>query len=180
LASLILTHDPDGVVPGLKEVAPDKQPPVWFVFWSFRVMVAMGLLMIAVAFIGVFLRRDGKLYRSRPFLQTLRLMSIAPFFAVLAGWFVTEAGRSPWLVYEMMTQQEAITPSLTGWMVLTTLIGYFLVYLVVFVTGSYYLTRVIRGGMQPELPHDDVETAMRPLSAAHESLDDDASRTVRS
>ncbi|WP_158773932.1 cytochrome ubiquinol oxidase subunit I [Cobetia sp. L2A1] len=180
LASLILTHDIDGVVPGLKEVPPEEQPPVWFVFWSFRVMVAMGLLMIAVVVTGLFMRRGGKLYRSRPFLQTLRLMSIAPFFAVLAGWFVTESGRAPWLVYGMMTQAEAVTPSLTGWMVLTTLIGYFLVYLVVFLVGSYYLTRVIRGGMLPELPHDEVETPMRPLSAAHERLDGDASRTVRS
>ncbi|MED5294550.1 MAG: cytochrome ubiquinol oxidase subunit I [Pseudomonadota bacterium] len=177
LASLILTHDLDGEVPGLKAVPKEEQPPVWFVFWSFRAMVAMGMLMIAVAFVGLWLRRGGRLYRSRPFLQTLRLMSVAPFIAVLGGWFVTEAGRAPWLVYGMMTQTEAVTPSLSGWMVLATLIGYVLVYAVVFLTGGYYLTRVVRQGMLAEEPHDDeVETAKRPLSAAHATLEADAGR----
>ncbi|MEE3215348.1 MAG: cytochrome ubiquinol oxidase subunit I, partial [Pseudomonadota bacterium] len=177
LASLILTHDLDGEVPGLKAVPKEEQPPVWFVFWSFRAMVAMGMLMIAVAFVGLWLRRGGRLYRSRPFLQTLRLMSVAPFIAVLGGWFVTEAGRAPWLVYGMMTQAEAVTPSLSGWMVLATLIGYVLVYAVVFLTGGYYLTRVVRQGMLAEEPHDDeVETAKRPLSAAHATLEADAGR----
>ncbi|WP_348815997.1 cytochrome ubiquinol oxidase subunit I [Halomonas sp. H10-59] len=177
LASLILTHDLDGEVPGLKEVPVEEQPPVWFVFWSFRAMVGMGMLMIAVAFTGLWLRRGGRLYKSRPFLQTLRLMSVAPFIAVLGGWFVTEAGRAPWLVYGMMTQAEAVTPSLSGWMVLATLIGYVLVYAVVFLTGGYYLTRVVRQGMLAEEPHDDeVETAKRPLSAAHATLEADAGR----
>ncbi|MBN8411084.1 cytochrome ubiquinol oxidase subunit I [Halomonas litopenaei] len=177
LASLILTHDLDGEVPGLKAVPKEEQPPVWFVFWSFRAMVAMGMLMIAVAFVGLWLRRGGRLYRSRPFLQTLRLMSVAPFIAVLGGWFVTEAGRAPWLVYGMMTQTEAVTPSLSGWMVLATLIGYVLVYAVVFLTGGYYLTRVVRQGMLAEEPRDDeVETAKRPLSAAHATLEADAGR----
>ena len=177
LASLILTHDLDGEVPGLKEVPVEEQPPVWFVFWSFRAMVGMGMLMIAVAFTGLWLRRGGRLYKSRPFLQTLRLMSVAPFIAVLGGWFVTEAGRAPWLVYGMMTQAEGVTPSLSGWMVLATLIGYVLVYAVVFLSGGYYLTRVVRQGMLAEEPHDDeVETAKRPLSAAHATLEADAGR----
>ncbi|MCJ8285920.1 cytochrome ubiquinol oxidase subunit I [Halomonas sp.] len=177
LASLILTHDLDGEVPGLKEVPVEEQPPVWFVFWSFRAMVGMGMLMIAVAFTGLWLRRGGRLYKSRPFLQTLRLMSVAPFIAVLGGWFVTEAGRAPWLVYGMMTQAEGVTPSLSSWMVLATLIGYVLVYAVVFLTGGYYLTRVVRQGMLAEEPHDDeVETAKRPLSAAHATLEADAGR----
>ena len=177
LASLILTHDLDGEVPGLKEVPVEEQPPVWFVFWSFRAMVGMGMLMIVVAFTGLWLRRGGRLYKSRPFLQTLRLMSVAPFIAVLGGWFVTEAGRAPWLVYGMMTQAEGVTPSLSGWMVLATLIGYVLVYAVVFLTGGYYLTRVVRQGMLAEEPHDDeVETAKRPLSAAHATLEADAGR----
>ena len=177
LASLILTHDLDGEVPGLKEVPVEEQPPVWFVFWSFRAMVGMGMLMIAVAFTGLWLRRGGRLYKSRPFLQTLRLMSVAPFIAVLGGWFVTEAGRAPWLVYGLMNQAEGVTPSLSGWMVLATLIGYVLVYAVVFLTGGYYLTRVVRQGMLAEEPHDDeVETAKRPLSAAHATLEADAGR----
>ena len=180
LASLILTHDVDGVVPGLKDVPPEEQPPVAFVFWSFRAMVAMGMLMILVSFVGLWLRRGGRLYHSKPFLQTLRLMTISPFIAVLGGWFVTEAGRSPWLVYGIMTQAEAVTPSLTGWMVLVTLIGYAAVYAVVFLTGAYYLTRVVRQGMLAEEPHHEVEQPMRPLSAAHTSLEADSGRVIGS
>ncbi|MGQ7249398.1 cytochrome ubiquinol oxidase subunit I [Halomonas sp. V046] len=180
LASLILTHDINGEVPGLKEVAPEEQPPVWFVFWSFRAMVAMGMLMILVSFIALWLRRGDRLYRSRPFLQTLRLMTIAPFIAVLGGWFVTESGRSPWLVYGMMTQAEGVTPSLTGWMVLVTLIGYVAVYAVVFLCGGYYLTRVVRQGMLSEPPSDEVQTAKRPLSAADATFEADAGRTLGS
>ncbi|KXS39178.1 cytochrome ubiquinol oxidase subunit I [Modicisalibacter tunisiensis] len=173
LASLILTHEWNGEVPGLREAPADEQPPVWITFFSFRVMVGLGLLMIVFAVAGLLLRRGGRLYTSRPFLQGLRLMSVAPFIAVLAGWFVTETGRAPWLVYGMMTQAEAVTPSLTGGMALFTLIGYVAVYAVVFYAGVYYLTRVIRQGMTEEGEVEDVERAMRPLSASHVPYDDD-------
>ncbi|MDC8804713.1 cytochrome ubiquinol oxidase subunit I [Halomonas pacifica] len=173
LASIILRHDPEGVVPGLTEVAPEEQPPVWLVFWSFRVMVGLGLLMILVAVAGLWLRRGGRLYEHRGFLQLLRLMSVTPFVAVLAGWFVTETGRAPWLVYGLMNQAEALTPSLTGGMALFTLIGYAAVYAVVFWAGVYYLTRVVRQGMQDgEEIQGEVERPMRPLSASHTPFDD--------
>ncbi len=179
LASLILTHDPAGVVPGLSEVAPEEQPPVWLVFWSFRVMVGLGLLMIAVAVAGLWLRRGGRLYEHRGFLQLLRLMSVTPFIAVLAGWFVTEIGRAPWLVYGQMSHSEALTPSLTGGMALFTLIGYVAVYALVFWAGVYYLTRVVRQGMQDgEEIQGEVERAMRPLSASHTPFDDGPAATA--
>ncbi|QEA39771.1 cytochrome ubiquinol oxidase subunit I [Pistricoccus aurantiacus] len=173
MASLILTHSFDGEVPGLKEVPRDEQPPVWITFWSFRIMVALGFLMIAVAFYGLWLRRDERLYRHRVYLQTLRLMSITPFIAALAGWFVTETGRAPWLVYGVMTHAEGLTPSLTGGMALFTLIGYMAVYAVVFYAGVFYLTRVVRGGMldNEREPDEQVERPMRPFSATHIPFD---------
>ncbi|SFU30475.1 cytochrome ubiquinol oxidase subunit I [Halomonas korlensis] len=179
LASIILTHDPDGEVPGIREASPEEQPPVAIVFWAFRVMVGLGFLMIAVAFAGLWLRRGGRVYTHRGYLQTLRVMTAAPFVAVLAGWIVTETGRAPWLVYEVMSHAEGLTPSLTGGMALFTLIGYMAVYAVVFYAGVYYLTRVVRQGMLPGQPHfpDDIERPARPLSAAHATFDD-ASRTT--
>ena len=177
LASLILTHSTDGVIQGLNEFAPEEQPPVWIVFWAFRVMVGIGLLMIATALIGLLLRRKGKFHQHTGFLKTLEYMIPMPFVAVLAGWIVTESGRAPWLVYGMMAHAEGVTPSLTGPMALFTLVGYVLVYAVVFYAGIYYLTRVVRNGM---LPNEERETAgdnfrrpMRPLSATETPFDDD-------
>lgn len=176
LASFILTHDWDGVIPGLKEVPVEEQPPVFIVFWSFRVMVGLGLLMILVAVWGVVLRPGGRYYQSPAFLQTLRLMSISPFLAVLAGWVVTEVGRAPWLIYGQMTHAEGLTPSLTGGMALFTLIGYIVVYSLVFSAGVYYLLKVFRGGLEKaNAPHelDEIERPKRPFSAAHVAIEGD-------
>ncbi|MBW0146278.1 cytochrome ubiquinol oxidase subunit I [Marinobacter arenosus] len=169
LASMILTHEWDGEVPGLNEVPVAEQPPVAIVFWSFRVMVGLGLLMIAFAVTGLILRAGGRYYRNPWFLQGLRFMSVAPFLAVLSGWFVTEIGRAPWLVYGVMTQAESLTPSLTGAMALFTLIGYIVVYGLVFTAGLYYLMRVLYVGLEDR--HDEeeheAERPKRPFSAAH-------------
>ena len=99
-------------------------------------------------------------------------MTLSPFIAVLAGWFVTEVGRAPYLIYGQMTHAEGVTPSLTGGMALFTLIGYFLVYAFVFAAGAYYLTRVIRTGTEGTEQHDDEKhRPKRPLSAAEASFD---------
>ncbi|MCB8890398.1 cytochrome ubiquinol oxidase subunit I [Vreelandella malpeensis] len=177
LASIILTHSLDGEIPGISEVAPEEQPPVALVFWSFRVMVGIGLIMIAVSFAGLVLRRRGRIFESELFLKTLVGMISLPFLAVLAGWIVTESGRAPWLVYGMMTHAEGLTPSLTGPVALFSLIGYVLVYAVVFYSGIYYLTRVVRNGMLPARAQaetdQDADRPKRPLSAAHTPFDDD-------
>lgn len=182
LGSLILTHDPDGEVPGLKEVAPEERPPVWIVFWSFRVMVGIGMLMIAVALCGLVLRKGGRYWRQPIFLNSLRLMAFTPFAAVLCGWIVTEVGRFPWLVYGQMSQIEGLTPSLTGGMVLFTLLGYMLVYAVIFSAGIYYLMRVLRAGIESIDRHDetqDIERPKRPLSASHVSIEEGGEHHAR-
>jgi len=169
MASLILTHTWDGEVPGITDVPVEEQPPVAFVFWSFRIMVGIGVLMIAFAIAGLILRAKGRYWQTPWFLQGLRFMSVAPFLAVLSGWFVTEAGRAPWLVYGIMDQAAALTPSLTGGMALFTLIGYIVVYAIVFTAGVYYLMRVLYVGLEDssdELAHE-AERPARPLSAAH-------------
>ncbi|WP_434985647.1 cytochrome ubiquinol oxidase subunit I [Vreelandella zhaodongensis] len=175
LASLILTHSLDGEVPGLNAVPAEEQPPVIVVFWAFRVMVGIGLLMIAVSLVGLLLRRHERIYHNTLFLKTLTIMIGAPFLAVLAGWIVTESGRAPWLVYGVMTHAEGLTPSLTGGMALFTLIGYIAVYSVVFLTGIYYLSRVVRNGMKefPVEVEGEVGRPKRPFSAAQTPFDDD-------
>jgi cytochrome d ubiquinol oxidase subunit I len=176
LASFILTHEWDGVLLGLKEVPVEEQPPVFIVFWSFRVMVGLGILMILIAIWGLMLRPGGRYYRSPAFLQSLRLMSLSPFLAVLSGWVVTEVGRAPWLIFGQMTHAEGLTPSLTGGMALFTLIGYIIVYSLVFSAGVYYLLKVFRGGLEKaNKPHeqDEIERPKRPFSAAHAGIEGD-------
>ena len=171
-ASLILTHELHGEVPGLKEVAPDERPPVGPVFWSFRVMVAIGFLMVAAAAWGAWLRWRGRLFASPRFLRALTWMIPAPFIAVLAGWFVTEIGRAPFLVYGMMTHAEGVTPSLTTGMALFSLIGYIVVYALVFTAGLYYVTRIVRQGPEGSAHIEEPGHAKRPWSAADVPFDD--------
>ncbi|MDQ2068397.1 cytochrome ubiquinol oxidase subunit I [Natronospira bacteriovora] len=164
-ASLILTHELDGEIRGLKEWAPEDRPHVATVFWSFRIMVGLGLLMIVFALAGVVQLVRGRLYESRRLLRIYTWMIPAPFIAVLAGWFVTEVGRQPWLVHGIMRVEEGITPSLTGGMALFTLIGFILVYSAVFVAGVYYLGRVMRAGPESFKAEDeDSGIAKRPLA----------------
>ncbi|MGM0569118.1 cytochrome ubiquinol oxidase subunit I [Marinobacter sp.] len=167
MASLILAHDIDGEVPGLDLAPVEEQPPVFLVFWSFRIMVGLGFLMIGFAIAGLILRRGGRYATTNWFLQGLRLMALTPFVAVLSGWFVTEFGRAPWLVYGMMTQAEGVTPSLSGGMALFTLIGYIVVYALVFSAGVYYLMRVLHDGLEAKTTEHPSDHPKRPLSASH-------------
>ena len=176
LASLILTHDMDGEVPGLMDWPAEERPPVGIVFWSFRIMVGIGMLMIAVALTGLVLRIRGRLHTARHFLRLCSWMIPLPFIAVLAGWITTEVGRQPWIIYGQMTLAEGLTPSLTGGMALFTLIGYLLVYAGVFVAGVYYLSRVMRKGpegINVSPRKADSAKPKRPLSAVDTGFDDD-------
>ncbi|MDT8409504.1 MAG: cytochrome ubiquinol oxidase subunit I [Wenzhouxiangellaceae bacterium] len=175
LGSLILTHSLDGEVAGLKSVRAEDRPPVGIVFWSFRIMVALGLLFIVLSWAGLVQLLRGRLFESKRLLTAFSWSYPLPFIAVLAGWIVTEVGRQPWIVQNMMRVSDAVTPSLTGWMALTTLIGYILVYAVVFGSGIYYLRRVIRGGPDPIEDRKDSESARpkRPFSALETDFDDE-------
>jgi cytochrome d ubiquinol oxidase subunit I len=105
-ASLILTHRSDGHVRGLDEFR-DAHPPVGPVFWAFRVMVGVGLLMLAVSWSGLWLMRGRD--PPRPWLQATVSMTFAGWVATLAGWYVTEIGRQPWLVYGVLRTEAAVT-----------------------------------------------------------------------
>lgn len=175
LASLILTHEWDGEIRGLKEWMPAERPNVPIVFWAFRIMVGIGLLMILVALWGAWLLLRGPMEGRARFLRVLTWMIPLPFLAVLSGWFVTEVGRQPYLVYGLITVQEGVTPSLTGGMALFTLLGYIAVYAVVFTAGIYYLLRIVRHGMvmpteYPAYPEEERGRPKRPLSAAEMPL----------
>ncbi|MEI5638045.1 MULTISPECIES: cytochrome ubiquinol oxidase subunit I [unclassified Pseudoalteromonas] len=127
LASLILTHEMDGEIKGLNEFK-GEHPPVKPVFYSFRVMVGMGMLMIAVALLTRFtLYRKGALPDWQ--LKVLVAMTFSGWIATLAGWYVTEVGRQPYIVSGVLRVEEAVTTLPSG-NVLFTLIGYLSIYAV--------------------------------------------------
>ncbi len=131
-ASLILTHSPDGQVPGLNDfVGPDGEimhPPVAPVFWGFRIMVGTGMAMLALSWGGLLLlRKYGAGDMPRLPLYVFSAMSFSGWIATLAGWYTTEIGRQPWLVQGVLSTKEAVSDVPAG-MVLSTLIGYLIVY----------------------------------------------------
>jgi cytochrome bd ubiquinol oxidase subunit I len=174
LGSLILTHSWDGRLPALKQYAPQDRPNSTVVFWTFRVMVGLGILMIGVGIWSAWLRWRGKLWHCRPFLRLLVWMGPSGVIALLAGWFTTEIGRQPWTIYGLLRTADAV--SAHGAVQLSiTLLLFVLVYSAVFGMGIVYLLRLIRIG---PVPHTDQATRhggpgqerqpMRPLSAASE------------
>ncbi|HTV98291.1 MAG TPA: cytochrome ubiquinol oxidase subunit I [Steroidobacteraceae bacterium] len=146
LGSLILTHDPRGVVPGLKDVPPEDRPPVAVPFFAFRLMVGIGLSMLAIIAAGWWLRARGVLYGCGWFLRTCEIASVFGFLAVIAGWTTTEVGRQPWTVYGLLRTADSVSPSLTGGDVGLSLLGYAAVYLIVYTIGFRHLLRLVRRG----------------------------------
>lgn len=167
IGSLYLTHDIDGVVRGLKEWPADERPPVAVVFYAFRIMVGLGLLMLTQVVWGAWLRRHGKLTDSPGFLRFRMLMIPAGFLAVLAGWTTTEVGRQPWVIYGHMRTADAVSPSLAGFDVALSLVVYMVIYLIVFGAGIWFLLQLVRNGPQtlPDPGHPTMdERPARPLS----------------
>jgi cytochrome d ubiquinol oxidase subunit I len=159
LGSLLLTHTWDGEIRGLKSFPPDERPNSTVVFWSFRVMVGLGILMIVMAAAAWFLDRRGRLYEARWFHRFALLMGPSGFVTLLAGWITTEVGRQPWVVYGVMRTSQAISP-LTAQQVGISLMTFVVVYFLVFGTGVYYMLKIMNAG--PKIAHaDDDERAAK-------------------
>ncbi len=155
--SLILTHSIDGEIRGLKSFPVDQRPPVWPVFFAFRIMVGIGLLMLGVIVLGWYLRFRRRLY-ARWYLRACELVAPLGFVAVLAGWTTTEVGRQPWTVYGLMRTAHSVSPSLTGPDVLWSLLAYMAVYLIMFPAGIVVMAGIVRTGpVAAELPDKPVE-----------------------
>jgi cytochrome d ubiquinol oxidase subunit I len=166
LGSLILTHDWDGEIKGLKEWAPEDRPDAPLIFWTFRVMVGIGFAMLGLGLLSLWLRRRRRLYDSRWFLRLALLMGPAGFVAVLCGWITTESGRQPWVIYGLLRTADAASPVPAG-SVGFSLALFVVAYLIVFGAGLFYILRLVAKG-PGEAPEPDGGTGkpMRPLSAA--------------
>jgi cytochrome bd ubiquinol oxidase subunit I len=143
LGALVLTHSWDGAIKGLKEFPRQDRPPAPVLFWAFRVMVGLGVLMVAVGFWAAWLRVRGRLYASRWLLRVTLAMAPSGFVALLAGWVVTEVGRQPFTIYGVLRTADSVSPvGLPG--VAASLAGFVTVYLIVFGAGLAFLLRVLR------------------------------------
>ncbi|ADM98015.1 cytochrome ubiquinol oxidase subunit I [Dickeya dadantii] len=178
LGSLILTHRLDQQVPALKSFPKEDRPNSTVVFWSFRIMVGLGMLMILLGVIGLWLRWRRRLYQSRPFLWFTLLMGPSGLIAILAGWFTTEVGRQPWVVYGLQRTRDAVSAHGDLQMSISLLL-FIAVYLSVFGVGYVYLVRLIKKGPQagegdavPGGGPGQQSTPARPLSAVPETLEE--------
>ncbi|WP_298742653.1 cytochrome ubiquinol oxidase subunit I [uncultured Brevundimonas sp.] len=164
----ILVAAPGEVVTGLDAVPPEDQPPVFLVFWSFRVMVGLGLLMIGLGLWGAWLAWRRRLADNRLFLRSAVAMGPAGFVAVIAGWIVTEVGRQPWVVQGVLRTADAVSPVAAG-SVAASLLIYVTVYAIVFAAGAIYILRLLDEGPSPgqvEPPPEGPRAPGVPLAAA--------------
>ncbi|MFL7011407.1 cytochrome ubiquinol oxidase subunit I [Enterovibrio norvegicus] len=143
LGSIILTHKVDGEIKGLKSVPKEERPPVAIVFWSFRIMVAIGFLMLAIGLISVWLRRKKALYETPWFLKLCVWSAPCGFVAILSGWITTEVGRQPYTVYGLLTTAESVSP-IDASAVGASLAVFVVVYFAIFGAGIYYLLKLMR------------------------------------
>lgn len=147
LASIILTHDKNGEIKGLKDFNKEDRPPIAVVFWSFRIMVGIGFLMLAIGTFSTIQYFRGKLFDSKFLKIWWMLMMPSGFIALLAGWFVTEVGRQPFTAYGIIRTIHSVSPAITGPQVALSLLAFVIMYVFVFGSGSYYILKLIKKGV---------------------------------
>jgi cytochrome d ubiquinol oxidase subunit I len=171
LGSLILTHDWNGRVPALENFPANAQPRVTIIFFAFRIMVGIGLVLIALGLTGAVLWLKRRLFTSRWYLRAAGFSWPLGFIAILAGWMTTENGRQPYVIYGILRTQDATSPVAAAALA-ASLTAFVLVYGVVFSIGVYYIRKMIRHGPKgaavanEPAPH---ELANQPLASARES-----------
>lgn len=146
-ASWILTGSTGGKVPTLNSVAKEDRPFVPIVFWSFRVMVGLGMLMILLGFASAINYFRGTLFEKKWLKAAWMLMMPSGFVALLAGWFVTETGRQPWVAYNLLRTAQSVSPAIIGEQVAISLFAFVVLYILIFGAASYYILKLISAGI---------------------------------
>ncbi|MXO74689.1 cytochrome ubiquinol oxidase subunit I [Altererythrobacter aerius] len=158
-SSLILKHDPDAPLAGLDTIAREDRPPVGIVFWSFRVMVGIGLAMLGIGMWSLLARIRGKLYDWPLLHRAALVMAPSGFVAVIAGWITTEVGRQPWTIYGLMRTAESASP-LDAPAVAASLTAFVVIYTAVFGAGVWYILKLMAAGVHTgEQGPEDLEKA---------------------
>lgn len=161
--SLILKHSPTAPMDGLETVPREEWPPVAIVFWSFRIMVGLGLLMFALGGVALIAHLRGRLYEWRSLHRFAVAMGPAGFVAVIAGWVTTEVGRQPYTVYGLLRTADSASP-LDAPAVATSLVAFVIVYFAVFSVGAWYILRLMAHAPMPAEPG--LEQGTAPIRTA--------------
>jgi cytochrome bd ubiquinol oxidase subunit I len=179
LGSVILMHSWNGTVKGLDQFPRQDWPTVIFPFFAFRIMVGVGFLMLALVIWGNWMRRGDRLFRNPRLLRPFELAAPLGFIAVIAGWVTTETGRQPWTVYGLLRTVDSVSPSLTGWDVLVSLLCYIVAYAVIFPSGWIVMSRIVRRGPEVVVAEDaEVESGRpgHPITELSASRSEDATQ----
>lgn len=150
LSSLILKHDLNAPLAGLDTVPDTEEPPVAIVFWSFRIMVGLGVLMAMLGLWSLFSRFRGGLYRSKLLHRAALIMGPSGLVAVIAGWITTEVGRQPYVIQGLLRTADAAAP-VAAPAVAASLAIFAIVYFIVFGAGVFYVLRLMG---KPPTPKD--------------------------
>ena len=164
LGSLIATMTLHSKEVGLTDWRREDRPPVAIPFFAFRIMVGCGLLMLALAWGGMWYYATGHLEQARWLLRAIFCSFPLGFIATLTGWFTAEVGRQPWTVYGEVRTADAATPFLTTSQVATSLVVFGAVYALIFIAGTVYIYRLLKAGIQPLPDHAEGTNPKRPLS----------------
>ena len=153
MGSLILTHSWDGEIRGMKEFPKQDRPPSYIVFWTFRIMAGLGMLMLLVSVLALLLRKGGRLYETRWFLRFVLCMGPSGLIALLAGWVTTEVGRQPWTVYGVLRTVDSVSP-ISSQQAGVSLLIFVVVYFLVFGAGVYYMFKLMIKGPVEQTPDE--------------------------
>jgi cytochrome d ubiquinol oxidase subunit I len=176
LGSIWLTHSLDGRVEGLKNTPRDSQPIMGMVFYAFRIMYGLAIVMFAVGVASLWLRLRGRLFSSRWFLWMLVFMTPSGIIATLAGWYVAETGRQPWVIYGILRTVDAMSP-VPAQALLSSLIAFVCVYAVFIIVFLIFTFRIIRRGPAEAPPHAEASGSLKNAFRPH--VLDSPARVVR-
>ena len=161
LSSLILKHDLSAPMQGLDTVPAADHPPVGIVFWAFRIMVGLGLLMAGLGMLSLWARARGRLYDWKFLHRFALVMGPSGLIAVLAGWITTEVGRQPWTIHGLLRTAESASP-LAAPAVAASLVAFVLVYFAVFGAGVLYILKLMA---KPPVAHESPAPNIPALAA---------------
>jgi cytochrome d ubiquinol oxidase subunit I len=170
LGSIWLTHSLDGRVEGLTNTPPDRQPRMGIVFYSFRVMYGIGIVMFGLGVASLWLRWQRRLYSTRWFLRALVVMTPSGVLATLGGWYVAETGRQPWVIYNVLRTVDAVSP-VPADVLMSTLIAFVCIYALFMAAFLIFTARMIRRGPQAAPAHSEASGSLKhALKPRHEPL----------